>query len=325
MPNAIQVENLTVGYHWENGFSIIIRDLNLSIEEGIIFGIAGESGSGKSTFAQSIYNSLRYPGEIESGRVYFKGNDLLKMSKNELRRIRAVNMTFIPQAAMNALNPVKRIGDQFNDILEAHGKNIVEFQQNIQDVLKMVRLPQEILHNYPHELSGGMRQRIVIAMALVLSPELVILDEPTTGLDVLVEHDILVDLKKIQRKKGFTMIMITHDLSILYEISDQLGMMYAGELTEYGDRESMIKSSAHPYNYLLLKSIPRIGVRKYDGIRLTGNPSNYDENFKGCQFSTRCPYKTFECELTHPELKKVPNENHYYRCLRYPDWVRDEK
>ena len=325
MAEGLVVENLTVGYHWEKGFSKIINDLSLSIEKGIIFGIAGESGSGKSTFAQSIYNSLSYPGEIISGKVYFEGKDLLKTPKNELRRIRAVDITFIPQAAMNALNPVKRIGDQFNDVLEAHGKSSAEYEQNVMEVLKMVRLPPDILHNYPHELSGGMRQRTVIAMALVLSPKLVILDEPTTGLDVLVEHDILIDLKKIQRKRGFTMIMITHDLSILYEISDQIGMMYAGELTEYGEREEMINSSAHPYNYLLLKSIPRIGVKRYSGIRLAGNPTNYDENSKGCQFISRCPYRTYECELAHPDMNIISGGNHHYRCLRYPQWKTDEK
>ncbi|MHB1440908.1 MAG: ABC transporter ATP-binding protein [Cuniculiplasma sp.] len=325
MNEAISISNLTVGYHWENGFSIVIKDFNLDIPNGIIFGIAGESGSGKSTLAQAIYHSLKYPGEITSGKVIYNGIDLLKTPKNELRRMRAMDLTFIPQAAMNALNPVKRIGDQFNDVLEAHGKNFAEFQHDIIDVLNMVRLGSEVLDNYPHELSGGMRQRTVIAMALVLSPKLVILDEPTTGLDVLVEHDILVDLKKIQRKKQLTMIMITHDLSILYEISDQIAMMYAGEITEYGDRDTMLMSPAHPYNYLLLKSIPRIGVKKYDGIKLTGNPTNFNEGNKGCQFISRCPFKTYDCEINHPLLEKEKDRTHYFRCIRYPEWMKEQR
>jgi oligopeptide/dipeptide ABC transporter, ATP-binding protein, C-terminal domain len=317
----LEIKNLNVGYEGEYGTTRIINNFNLKIEEGIIFGIAGESGSGKSTLAQAIYNSLRYPGTIESGEVIFDGKDILTLSKKELRRMRAVDTAFIPQAAMNALNPVKRIGDQFNDVFEAHGKDIEESQSEIETVLNMVRLRPEVLHSYPHELSGGMKQRTVIAMALVLSPKLVILDEPTTGLDVLVEHDILRDIKRIQRQKGFTMLMITHDLSILYQISDWVAMVYAGEITEYGKREDMLNSPLHPYNYLLLKSLPRIGAERYEGIKLIGAPSNYSETNKGCQFITRCPFSENQCQMTHPELEMGYEDDHYYRCLRTPDWI----
>ncbi len=320
MEGVLNIKKLTVGYNWEGGLSTVVNDFNLSVDQGIIFGIAGESGSGKSTLAQAMFNSLKYPGEIIGGEVIYNGQDLLKMPKNKLRRIRGVEMSFIPQAAMNALNPVKRIGDQFDDIFIAHGIDPDISSSKIDEVLALVRLNKDVLKNYPHELSGGMKQRVVIAMALVLSPQLVILDEPTTGLDVLVEHDILVDLKNIQRKRQFTMIIITHDLSILYEISDQIAMMYAGELTEYGDRELMLNKAAHPYNYLLLKSIPRIGVKKYDGVKLRGVPANYNSAYPGCQFSSRCPYMADECEVTHPDILKIEGENHYYRCLRYPGW-----
>ena len=320
MGTILNVRNLTVGYHGEGGVSTIISDLSLSVDQGIIFGIAGESGSGKSTLTQSMYNSLKYPGEILTGEVIYNDKDLLKMPKNELRKIRGVEISFIPQAAMNALNPVKRIGDQFEDVFIAHGIDPSEGLSKVEEVLTLVRLNKNVLINYPHELSGGMKQRVVIAMALVMSPKLVILDEPTTGLDVLVEHDILVDLKNIQRKKQLTMVLITHDLSILYEISDQVAMMYAGEITEHGDRELMLNEPAHPYNYLLLKSIPRIGVKKYDGIKLKGMPTNFDPSYPGCQFSTRCPYMTAECEVSHPDLVKLEGKNHYYRCLRYPEW-----
>jgi len=317
---ALSVNNLSVGYNWEGGLATVINNLSISVDEGVIFGIAGESGSGKSTLAQAIFNSLKYPGEIIGGEVIYDGKDLLKMQRNQLRRIRGVEMSLIPQAAMNALNPVKRIGDQFDDVFIGHGIDPEANSAKIDDVLTLVRLNKSVLRNYPHELSGGMKQRVVIAMALVLSPKLVILDEPTTGLDVLVEHDILVDLKNIQRERHFTMIIITHDLSILYEISDQIAMMYAGEITEYGDRELMLNSPAHPYNYLLLKSIPRIGVKRYDGVKLKGVPGNYNPTYPGCQFSSRCPYIKQECEIDHPNLIKIEGQNHYYRCLRYPEW-----
>jgi len=317
---ALSVNNLSVGYNWEGGLATVINNLSISVDEAVIFGIAGESGSGKSTLAQAIFNSLKYPGEIIGGEVIYDGKDLLKMQRNQLRRIRGVEMSLIPQAAMNALNPVKRIGDQFDDVFIGHGIDPEANSAKIDDVLTLVRLNKSVLRNYPHELSGGMKQRVVIAMALVLSPKLVILDEPTTGLDVLVEHDILVDLKNIQRERHFTMIIITHDLSILYEISDQIAMMYAGEITEYGDRELMLNSPAHPYNYLLLKSIPRIGVKRYDGVKLKGVPGNYNPTYPGCQFSSRCPYIKQECEIDHPNLIKIEGQNHYYRCLRYPEW-----
>ena len=164
-----------------------------------------------------------------------------------------------------------------------------------------------------------MKQRTVIAISLLLEPKLVILDEPTTGLDVLVEHEILQDLKAIQKSRNFTMVFITHDLSILYEISDRIAMMYAGEIVEMGTRDEMLNEPRHPYNFLLLKNIPRIGQKGISKIRLIGNPSNYSESFPGCQFYTRCPFAEHKCSVTHPELRSS-QDSHLFRCIRYPEW-----
>ncbi len=315
----IEIRNLTVGYHSETGFSKIISNLNLCVNEGIILGIPGESGSGKSTLAQAIYNSLKYPGEIVSGAVIFNGNDMLRMEKQELQKIRGTEISFIPQAAMNALNPVKRIRYQFYDFCIAHGIPLKEVDSRIGETLKMVRLDEKVLDSFPHELSGGMKQRVVIAISLLLDPKLVILDEPTTGLDVLVEHEILKDLRSIQKSRNFTMIFITHDLSILYEISDRIAMMYAGEIVEIGTRDEMLNDPRHPYNFLLLKNVPRIGQKGISKLRLIGNPGNYNEEYPGCQFYTRCPFSNLNCSKTHPELFSS-SDDHEYRCIRYPEW-----
>ncbi|MGP6207025.1 ABC transporter ATP-binding protein [Cuniculiplasma sp. SKW3] len=321
--SIMSVRNLSVGYYSESGFNRIINDLNLDVHEGKILGIAGESGSGKSTLAQAIYRSLKYPGEIESGEILFQGKDIIKMEPSELRKIRAVDISFVPQAAMNALNPVKKILYQFFDVLIAHGKDPEENLDKIKEAVKMVRLDESILNSFPHELSGGMKQRTVIAMSLLLSPKLVIFDEPTTGLDVLVEHDILKDIRKIQRETNISMIFITHDLSILYEMSDEIGMLYAGELVEKGKYEEFLNNPMHPYNYLLTKSIPRIGVRRENIIKLKGTPTNFDPQNKGCQFISRCPFSESFCSEAHPELiQSDREEDHYYRCVNFPNWRR---
>ena len=220
---------------------------------------------------------------------------------------------------MNALNPVKRIRYQFYDLMIAHGLQPETNDDMIVSTINMVRLKDTVLDSFPHELSGGMRQRVVIAMSLLFKPDLVILDEPTTGLDVLVEHDILKDLKAIQRQRSLTMIFITHDLSILYEIADEIAMMYAGEIVELGTRDDMLSDPQHPYNFLLLKNIPRIGSKRVPGLRLLGNPSNYREGFAGCQFSTRCPFSQTLCEENHPDLVS-DDGSHFRRCIRYPAW-----
>lgn len=320
LESVIEVRNLSAGYHWEGGFNPVVRDLNLKIKRNIIFGIAGESGSGKSTLAASLFRSLKYPGEVTEGEILLDGVDILKLRKGELRRLRATRYSYIPQAAMNSLNPVKRIEDQFEDILSAHDLDIQANKNRILDSLRMVRLDESVLSRYPHELSGGMRQRTVISMALLLNPEVVILDEPTTGLDVLVEHDMLKDLKSIQKKLNLTMIFITHDLSILFQLADEIAIMYGGEVMEVGHYSKLLESPANPYTYLLLESIPRIGVRKNSYARMKAGQVNFSKRVPGCQFSSRCPYSTSSCESDHPKLVKVDGAEQYNRCLRFPDW-----
>jgi len=322
----LEVKNLNAGYYWEGGFSKVLSNVTFNVKKNIILGIAGESGSGKSTLASSLYNSLKYPGKIIGGEILLNGINILNTKSNDLRKLRGVKYSFIPQAAMNALNPVKKIKFQFYDVLMAHNiNNEKEQDEKIDNILKLVRLNKNILNNYPHELSGGMKQRVVIAMALVLSPDLVILDEPTTGLDVLVEHDILVDIKKIQRNMGITMIFISHDLSILFEITDEMIVMYGGEIVEYGYYNDLLNSPANPYTFLLEKSIPRIGVKIDKDMIIKGSPMNFSNKSNGCYFYDRCMFSDNECSTVHPELKKTNDENHLYRCLRYPEWKKGIK
>lgn len=321
---VLEVNNLNAGYYMETGFAKILKNINFSVQKNIILGIAGESGSGKSTLASSLYNSLKYPGKITGGNIIFNGINILNAKPNDLRKLRGVKYSFIPQAAMNALNPVKKIRFQFYDMMMAHNiNNENEQDRKIDEILKLVRLNNNVLDNYPHELSGGMRQRVVIAMALILSPELVILDEPTTGLDVVVEHNILVDIKKIQRSLGMTMIFISHDLSILFEISDEMIMMYSGEIVESGSYDSLLNSPAHPYTYSLEKSIPRIGMKINKESIIKGSTINLSnrEN-SGCYFYDRCIYAENQCSLAHPELRSINMEHHLYRCFRYPAWKK---
>lgn len=320
LENVIEVRNLTVGYHGETGFVTVVKDLNLRIRRNIIFGIAGESGSGKSTLAAAIFKSLKYPGEISGGSVLFDGVEIGDLKRGQLRRMRALRFSYIPQAAMNSLNPVKRIGAQFQDILLAHDLDRETGDEMVKKSLDMVKLDENVLNMFPHELSGGMRQRVVISMALLLKPEAVILDEPTTGLDVLVEHEMLRDLKTIQQNMNLTMIFITHDLSILFQMADEIAIMYGGELMEFGPYRDLLESPANPYTYLLLESMPRIGVKKKEYVRMKGGQLDFTNVNVGCKFSPRCPYSSSDCEALHPELKSTGTGNHFYRCLHYPGW-----
>lgn len=318
--NVLDIRNLSVGYHWEDGFNQVVMDLNLKIRRNIIFGIAGESGSGKSTLAASLFRSLKYPGEVTEGEILLDGVDIRNVTKGQLRRLRATRFSYIPQAAMNSLNPVKRIGFQFDDILVAHDLDPEKYRARVSEAISMVRLDSGVLKMYPHELSGGMRQRVVISMALLLNPEVVILDEPTTGLDVLVEHDMLKDLKIIQKKLNLTMIFITHDLSLLFQIADEIAIMYGGEVVEYGDYRTLLDSPSNPYTHLLLESIPRIGVKKNPSGRMKAGQVDFSRRTSGCQFYSRCPYSGTACESQHPDLVKVEGRNQHVRCLRYPEW-----
>jgi oligopeptide/dipeptide ABC transporter ATP-binding protein len=317
----MHVENLNAGYETEKGYVPILNNISFSVKKNIILGIAGESGSGKSTLASVLYNSFKYPGKITGGNISFKEDNLLKMKGNDLRKIRGTRMSFIPQAAMNALNPVKKIRLQFYDVMIAHNVHEDEFDKKISSILELVRLKKNVLDSFPHELSGGMKQRIVIAMSLLLSPEFIILDEPTTGLDVLVEHDILVDIKKIQEKLGLTMIFISHDLSILFSISDEIIMMYNGEIVESGTYIDVLDHPAHPYTYQLMKSIPMIGHKIDRNMIIKGSTADFNSRPRGCYFSPRCNFAKEECRGMHPELRGADNAYHLQRCRLYPSWT----
>ncbi len=319
----MEINHINAGYESESGYIPVLKDVNFSVNKDLILGIAGESGSGKSTLAAVLYNSFKYPGTIKSGEVIFEGKNILKLKQNELRKLRGTEISFIPQAAMNALNPVKKIRLQFYDMMIAHNIDESEFDRKISSSMELVRLNENILNNFPHELSGGMRQRVVIAMSLLLNPKFIILDEPTTGLDVMVEHDILLDIKNIQRTLGLTIIFISHDLPVLFGISDTIIMMYAGEIVEAGMYSDLLNTPAHPYTYQLLKSIPLIGSKIDSSMIMKGSAIDFNHIPNGCYFNPRCNFAVPECSGVHPELKQSDGSGHFYRCTRYPGWARN--
>jgi peptide/nickel transport system ATP-binding protein len=292
-----------------------VDNVSFSLEKESVLGIAGESGSGKSTLAWSIMGLPPPPGRIIRGRIFIDGIDVLSLKEEERRRKilwQKVSMVF--QGAINAFNPVYTIGYQIAEPLMLHrGYSKKEALQKAAELVKSVGLNSDVIHRYPHELSGGMKQRAVIAMALVLDPPLLIADEPTTALDVVVQAQILNLLKKLKFERKLSVILITHDLSVIAELADYVAVMYAGRIVEYGPTEEVYNNPRHPYTQLLLSSIPRLRGT-IDKLRfIPGEPPDLINPPKGCKFHPRCPFVFDECRVSEPDLIPV-GENHLARC-----------
>ncbi len=310
----LEVRNLKTYYYTLRGAVQAVDNVSLTLEKGEVLGIAGESGCGKSTLAWSLMGYVPPPGRIASGEIFIDGKDIAKMSDASLRKeIRWKRVSMIFQGAMNALTPVFTIENQLAEPLMVHkGYTKEEARKEIVKMLKAVGLDESFLNRYPHELSGGQKQRVVIAMALILHPDLVIADEPTTALDVIVQAQIMNLFKEVKKKYNIGMIFITHDLSIIAEIADKVAIMYAGKIIEYGTSDQVFLNPQHPYTQGLLKSIPRI--RSKEKISwIPGVPPDLVRPPSGCRFHPRCPYAMDVCRREEPSLVEV-EQGHYVAC-----------
>jgi peptide/nickel transport system ATP-binding protein len=289
-----------------------VRDVSFELRRGEVLGIAGESGSGKSTLAYALAKLLRPPARLSGGQILFTGadgstRDMSVLEGKALRSFRWNKVSMVFQSAMNALNPVTSIGAQFSDIFTAHAPEMdaAARDRRARELLAKVGIDPGRVRSFPHELSGGMRQRVVIAMALALEPELVIMDEPTTALDVVVQREILDEIERLREELGFTVIFITHDMSLLLEVSDRLAVMYAGRFVEYAPAEHVAADPKHPYTQGLLGSFPDMrGVRR-ELRGIPGSPPDLREDFAGCPFAPRCPAAFEPCESVPPVLREA--------------------
>ncbi len=313
--SVLEVNNLKMYYFTNKGVVKAVDDLSFTLKKGEVMGLAGESGCGKSSLGFTLMGMPTPPGKIVSGSVKIDGREIVGLPEDVLRKeVRWQKISMIFQGAMNALNPVYTVGYQMIEPLIYHkGMEKEEALDRAQKYLELVGLSPDIVYRYPHELSGGMKQRVIIATALLLEPEVVIADEPTTALDVVVQAQIINLMKKLKKELGLSMIFITHDLSILAEISDKVAIMYAGKIIEIGDSEKIYYEPAHPYTQKLLASIPRLheDVDRLEFI--PGQPPNLITPPKGCRFHPRCPYAMQVCKEQEPELKEV-DRDHYAAC-----------
>lgn len=313
MEESLRIENLKAYYFVSNGIVKAVDSVSFVLHEGESLGIAGESACGKSTLGLSMMRILQPPGKIVDGKIILHGTDVLAMSEKEFtKNIRWKRMSMVFQGAMNALDPVYNVKDQLKEALMHHGFPQEKMEERVKEAVKQVGLDPSVINRYPHELSGGMKQRIVIAMALLLRPEFVIADEPTTALDVLVQAQIINLLKQL-KKEGMTIMLITHDLAIISEIADKVGIMYAGEIIEFGSAEQVYREPKHPYTQALIAAIPRLrGEKKIMYVK--GNPPNLLNPPKGCRFYDRCPQAMDVCKQDTPLIKI---KDGYVKCWLY--------
>jgi peptide/nickel transport system ATP-binding protein len=309
---VLDIRDFSVVYRTPGGDVRAVDNVNLALHPGEVVGLAGESGSGKSTLAYGACRLLRPPALITGGSIQYAGRrlaspaDVLKMRPDELKRLRWREIAIVFQSAMNALNPVLNVRDQLLDVIHAHLKmNREEAREKAATLLDLVGIPRTRLRAYPHELSGGMRQRVMIAMALATDPEVVIMDEPTTALDVVVQRDILAQIVELKETLGFSILFITHDLSLLLELADRIAVMYAGQLMEVGTAGEIHREPSHPYTKGLLNSFPSLRGPRRDLAGIPGSPPDLRNPPPGCPFLPRCDYGTDACTSVDMSLAKV--------------------
>jgi peptide/nickel transport system ATP-binding protein len=304
--SALRVEELKVYYWTERGPIKAVDGISLSVGKGERFGIVGESGCGKSTTAMSILRLIKSPGSIEGGKVDLDGTDILQLTEEEMRKIRWSRISLIPQGAMNSLNPVMRVGGQIADAITTHdgSKPREELKGRIRELLGMVGLPGRVYNMYPHELSGGMKQRVCIAMAIALKPQLIIADEPTSALDVVVQRVVTQTLIGVQKELGASLVIIGHDMGLQAQLVDRLAVMYAGKVAEVGRVGDMYNDPLHPYTQLLIASVPSIKEKK-TLKSIPGLPPTLLSPPPGCIFHPRCPHAMEACRNEVPKLSQV--------------------
>lgn len=315
----LEVKDLTTVFYSGEKEIPAIENISFNIEKGETLGIVGESGSGKSVTALSIMKLIpNPPGKTIGGKILFKGKDLLQMDDKEIRKIRGNNISMIFQEPMTSLNPVYTIGNQLSETIILHQKlSKKEAMQKSLEMLKAVKisLPEKRLKQYPHELSGGMRQRVMIAMALSCEPDLLIADEPTTALDVTIQAQILHLIKELKEKTNTAVMLITHDMGVVAEVSDKVIVMYCGRILEYADVRSLFNKPKHPYTLGLLKSIPKIEETKSKLYTIRGSVPAPGQITEGCRFKTRCDFVMDVCLKNEPPFFK--SDKNLVRCWKY--------
>jgi peptide/nickel transport system ATP-binding protein len=312
----LEIKDLDVTFRSDKGTVRIVHGLNLTVEQGEIIGIVGESGSGKSVTSLSVMGLLPHPnGFISNGEILLDGRKISNLKEKEMRKLRGNEISMIFQEPMTSLNPVYTIGDQLSEPLKQHRKMTAkERKERIIEMLNKVGIPraEQIIHEYPHQLSGGMRQRVMISLAMLGEPKLLIADEPTTALDVTIQAQILDLIRRINKGKNTSVMLITHDLGVIAEICDKVAVMYAGEIVEYTDVRTLFDEPLHPYTQGLIASMPNMNERKCELYSIPGNVPKPTELPIGCHFSTRCSFATERCRTEEPPT--IKNGNHMVLC-----------
>lgn len=313
----LEIKHLKTYFHTFKGVVKAVDDVSFDLDRGEILGIVGESGSGKSVTGFSILKLIEEPGVLEAGKIIFDNRDLTKASEKEMTKIRGKDISMVFQDPMTSLNPLYTIQKQMEEVLILHSPEMNAAQRKARciELLASVGIPnpEERLRSYPHQFSGGMRQRVIIAIALATNPKLIIADEPTTALDVTIQAQILKLMRKLVREKGASMILITHDLAVVSETVDKINVMYCGKIVEMGTSEDIIKKSLHPYTEGLLRSIPKLREKKDRLDFIPGMVPNMFQLPEGCYFAPRCKYCSEICKTKQPDMRCI-DKNHYVAC-----------
>ena len=318
MGNLLDIRHLTVVYHTEEDEVHALSDVSFSLEKGETLGLVGETGAGKTTTALAIMGLLpKRVGEVQSGEILFEGRDLLRCSDADMRAIRGASISMIFQDPMTSLNPTLRIGDQIAESIRQHQPDMkrADVERRVDEILEMVGIPAARKHEYPHQFSGGMKQRVVIAIALACSPKLIIADEPTTALDVTIQAQVLELMRDLQEKLGTAMLLITHDLGVVADTCNKVAIMYAGQIVEMGSLEDVYDNTKHPYTKGLFGSLPSLSIKSKRLVPIDGLMPDPVDLPSGCPFHPRCPDCMESCKSRMP-VKTEVSPGHYVRCLR---------